>query len=213
MTRLLLATFILCHLTSLGQELKKKRKGDETFYVLKSDESIRHGEYIKTSTNGVVEKGQYEMNKKIGVWEFYDLGGNIEQKYNYSDKALLVNNSFASLSMRYLIVKDGEATETAPSQEPILIGGPSKYFRHVMENLKYPPNARTKGTQGKVFVSATISSDGVMKDIKVLQSLGDGCDEEALRVINSYESEWIPGIFNGEKVDVMIVLPVAFRLG
>jgi len=115
--------------------------------------------------------------------------------------------------MRYSIVKNGVTTETAPSQEPILIGGSSKYFRYVMENMKYPPNARTKGTQGKVFVSATINSDGLMKDVKVLQGIGDGCDEEALRVINSFESEWIPGMYNKEKIDVMIVLSIAFRLG
>ena len=213
MTRLLLTICVLCHLTTLGQELKKKRKGEEIFYVLKSDESIRHGEYVRKGTNGLIEKGQYEMNKKVGTWEFYGLEGNIEQKYNYSDKALLMNDSFTSVSMRYLIVRDGVATETMPNHEPILIGGSSKYFRHVMANMKYPSKARDKGTQGKVFVSALITSDGMMKDIKVVQGLGDGCDEEALRVINSFESEWIPGMYNGEKVDVMIVLSIAFRLG
>lgn len=213
MTRLLLGIFVLCHLTSLGQEIKKKRKGDETFYVLKSDESIRHGEYIKKSANGIAEKGQYEMNKKVGTWEFYGLEGNVEQKYNYSDKALLMNDSFTSMSLRYLIVKDGIVTNTTPSQVPILIGGPSKYLRHVMKNLKYPSNALRNGTEGQVVVSAIVNSDGVMKDLKVLQGLGDGCDEEALRVINSFESEWIPGMNNGTKVDVMIMLRVAFKQG
>lgn len=212
MTRLLLAICVLCHLTTMGQELKKKRKGDEMFYVLKSDESIRHGEYIRKSTSGLIAKGQYEMNKKVGIWEFYGVEGNIEQRYNYSGKALLMNDNFTLVSTRYLVIKDKVVTETPPGQEPILIGGASKYFRHVMENVKYPPNARARGTQGKVFVSATITSEGMMKDIKVLQGLGDGCDEEALRVINLFESEWIPGMHNGEKVDVMIVLSIAFRL-
>ncbi|HQQ97518.1 MAG TPA: energy transducer TonB [Cyclobacteriaceae bacterium] len=213
MTRLLFSICILFHLTTLGQDLKKKRKGDETFYVLKSDESIRHGKYIRKSASGLIAKGQYEMNKRIGIWEFYGLDGNIEQKYNYSNKALLLNDNFTSVSMRNLIVRDGVTTETAPSQEPILVGGPSKYFRYLMKNLRYPSNARSNGTQGKVLVTAIITSDGMLKDTKVLHGLGDGCDEEALRVINSFESEWIPGKYNGEEVDTMIVLSIEFRLG
>ena len=213
MTKLFLVISLMCPLTIWGQELKKKRMGDETFYVLKSDESIRHGEYIRKNTKGTIAKGQYEMNKKAGIWEFYGLEGTVEQKYNYSDKALLMNNSFTSVSKSYFIVMEGAKTETIPNQEPILIGGVSSYFRHVLENMKYPSNARTRGTQGKVTVSAIITSEGIMKDTKILKGLGDGCDEEALRVINSFESEWIPGMYNNEKVDVVIVLSVVFKLG
>ena len=66
-----------------AQEVKKKRSGNETFEVLKSDQSVRHGAYIKKDQRGIVEKGQYDMNQKSGVWEFYGLQGDLEQKYDY----------------------------------------------------------------------------------------------------------------------------------
>ena len=213
MIKLLAIIILFSFLSSYGQELKKKRKGNETFYVLKSDESVRQGEYLKSGTAGIIEKGQYDINKKVGIWEFYGLEGTLEQKYDYSNKKLALNDNFTSVSTRYAIVTNGNITEISPDEKPILIGGPSSYFRHVMENMHYPPKARTKGTQGKVFITAVVNSDGQLTDIKVLQGLGEGCDEEALRVINSFKSEWIPGMHNGEKVDVLVVLSIIYRLG
>jgi periplasmic protein TonB len=212
-TLLLAACVLLVQATCYSQEVRKKRTENEIFYVLKSDGSVRHGEYIKKYQNKITVKGQYEMNKKSGIWEYYGLDSKIEQKYDYTYNALLFNDTNRPTTIQCVVVENGVPTRNQPTREPILIGGHSSYIRHIFQNLKYPPYARTNGIEGQVFVSATVTSQGVMKDVKLLQGIGAVCDEEALRVMEAFESEWIPGEYNGEKVDVMVVFPIGFRLG
>ena len=51
------------------------------------------------------------------------------------------------------------------------------------ENLKYPPAARAAGIEGTVRLRIDISHQGKVTAAKVLSSLGHGCDEEAVRVV------------------------------
>jgi hypothetical protein len=172
MIRTLTLFLVVCSLGSFGQELKKKRKGNETFQVLKRDESIRHGTYVKQDAAGIIEKGQYDMNKKVGVWEFYEQGGSLEQKFNYSDSILLQDNSATPIFGKLLVVKDNVITDVVPTQAPILIGGKSKYSRHVWSTMHYPDAARKSKTQGRVFVAATVTKSGRLIAPKVFQGIG-----------------------------------------
>ena len=51
------------------------------------------------------------------------------------------------------------------------------------ENLKYPHAARAAGIEGTVRLRIDISHQGKVTASKVLSSLGHGCDEEAIRVV------------------------------
>jgi TonB family protein len=212
MTKTLLVILIVCQLQSFAQELKKQRTDDETFYVLKNDESTKHGSYVKKWSRGVIEKGQYDMNKKVGVWEFYGLDGKMEQQFNYSDSVLVSDNSVKPIYTLCLVTQDSAIMDVSPDKFPVFIGGTSKFYRHLFGNLRYPPLARRRGTQGKVLISGTVTKTGAFTNAKIFQDPGDGCGEEALRVVNLFEFSWLPAIYNSEKTDVMIVIPVVFKL-
>lgn len=88
-------------------------------------------------------------------------------------------------------------------------------MKYIFTQLKYPEEARKKGTEGRVIASFVILENGTVDDIKIKEDLGDGCGDEVLRVIesmNSMENRWIPGKQSGDPVKVEMTLPVAFRL-
>jgi TonB family protein len=133
---------------------------------------------------------------------------------------------FSSGSYTGLIAQDkakSGATTTQTKQdvpnEPFVVvekmpeypGGKEAMVRFLIENVKYPEAAKKKGTQGKVFVTFVVKSDGSLANCKVLRGIGDGCDEEALRVVKLMP-KWVPGEQRGEKVDVVFNLPIQFKL-
>jgi protein TonB len=102
-----------------------------------------------------------------------------------------------------------------PSVEPILApdvmpdveGGVMKYLR---KHLTYPEIAVQKRTMGTVYVSFVVEKDGSVENVKVLKGIGDGCEEEATRVIK--KMKWKPGKNHGIPVRVQFTLPVKFTI-
>ena len=71
--------------------------------------------------------------------------------------------------------------------------------------------AKLTKTQGRVFVYFVVKSDGTVDNISLIKGIGNGCDEEALRVIKLMP-KWIPGENKGKKVNVAFYLPIKFKL-
>lgn len=85
-------------------------------------------------------------------------------------------------------------------------------YQFVHDHTRYPQVAVENGTQGTVYVSFVIEKDGTVGETKVLGSkVGDGCTEEALRVVKMMP-KWKPGKIHGNAVRVIINLPVRFHL-
>ena len=94
---------------------------------------------------------------------------------------------------------------------PSFPGGEQKLMEYVAKNLTYPQEARDKGIDGRVFIGMVIEKDGSVSNVKVLRGIGGGCDEEAVRVINSMP-KWKPGKIKGEPVPVSYQIPINFKL-
>lgn len=94
---------------------------------------------------------------------------------------------------------------------PDFPGGTKELSLFLENNLNYPSEARESGVQGIVFVSFIVESDGHLSNVKVLRSLGSGCDEEAIRLVKSMPN-WKPGKHRGAAVRVSYILPVKFKL-
>ncbi|MFN5555737.1 MAG: energy transducer TonB [Chryseotalea sp.] len=91
-------------------------------------------------------------------------------------------------------------------------GGMQAFYEYVQKKLKYPAQARRMGTEGKVFVQFVINKDGTISDVQAIKGIGAGCDEEAVRIIQSFPS-WTPGKQRGKPVKQRMVLPITFKLG
>ncbi len=75
---------------------------------------------------------------------------------------------------------------------------------------EYSEEARLAGLEGAVMLTATITEQGVPRDMRVTGSLGFGLDEKALAAIQQWR--FTPGTRQGQPVPVVMTVPVDFRL-
>lgn len=96
-------------------------------------------------------------------------------------------------------------------ENPEFPGGTAKLLEYVQKNLKYPMMARESDIQGKVFVGFVVEKDGSISNVRVLRGIGGGCDEEAVRVVQTLP-KFKPGKQRGNPVRVQYTLPIVFKL-
>lgn len=92
---------------------------------------------------------------------------------------------------------------------PEFPGGMQAMYEYITNNLQYPKLAKESGRTGRVMLSFVVNADGSLSDINVMQGIGFGCDDEAMRVISEMPN-WKPGIQNGTQVPVRLILPINF---
>ena len=91
-----------------------------------------------------------------------------------------------------------------------IIGGNASLRRHIRKNIQYPEEAEANNIKGTVTLMVTVSPKGAITDIKVLEGLGYGCDEEAIRLIQTGPG-WQAGEVNGVPVVSQREVEVRFR--
>ncbi|MBL7904026.1 MAG: energy transducer TonB [Bacteroidales bacterium] len=63
-------------------------------------------------------------------------------------------------------------------------GGNKAMHAFIAASLVYPPEALQNRIEGEVHVGYTVNNDGHVEDIHVINGLGYGCDQEAIRLIS-----------------------------
>ncbi|WP_165045035.1 energy transducer TonB [Dysgonomonas sp. ZJ709] len=108
-----------------------------------------------------------------------------------------------------------ESTEEKPyvfvEQMPSFVGAEMAMVEFIHTNLVYPEEALKEGVQGRIVIRFVVTRDGDLTGITVLRGIGHGCDEEAVRIVESMP-RWTPGSQNGVAVPVYYTLIVPFRL-
>ena len=110
---------------------------------------------------------------------------------------LLPDKTFAQQQDPYL-----PYAEVMPQPE----GGIGEVYKHIT----YPEIAKKAGIEGKVYLLIYINEKGGVDDVKVIKSLGAGCDEAAIAGIKSVK--FSPGKNKGVPVKVKLSLSVVFKL-
>lgn len=80
----------------------------------------------------------------------------------------------------------------------------------LIKKIQYPNIAKQAGIEGKVFVMAYVDEQGNVDDVKVLKGIGDGCEEEVIKVLKT--TKFKPRMNNGQPVKVKASLSFAFKL-
>ena len=94
---------------------------------------------------------------------------------------------------------------------PEFPGGAAKMMEYIQKNMKYPMMARESDIQGRVFVNFVVEPDGSISNVAGLRGIGGGCDEEAVRVVQSMP-KWNPGKQRGTAVRCAFTVPIIFKL-
>lgn len=105
--------------------------------------------------------------------------------------------------------KDGVYTEV--EQMPEYPGGVNALMSDIASAVKYPDEAKTKGIQGKVFVSFVVDEQGKVTNAKIERGVEPSLDAESLRVVNNLKN-WKPGKEKGKTVKVAFTLPINYAL-
>ena len=97
-------------------------------------------------------------------------------------------------------------------QKPSFNGGDAKEFlKWLNSQLTYPKECKKDSIQGRVTLSFIVSPDGKVCDVKVLRSVHELLDAEAVNAIKK-SPDWTPGMHNGETVPVQYTFPVIFQM-
>ncbi len=86
-----------------------------------------------------------------------------------------------------------------------------KYLEALQLDMKYPDEAFRQGVQGQVELSFTVESNGELSNIRVVKSLGSGCDEEAIRLVTDGPA-WAPSLSNGAPIAQETQITIEFKL-
>jgi len=106
---------------------------------------------------------------------------------------------------------DDDAIYTYVQELPEFPGGDQARMTFFQRNIRYPSLAFQNKIQGIVYVSFIVEKNGSITSIKIVQGIGAGCDDEALRV-TKLMPKWKAGRRQGREVRVVITMPITFVL-
>ncbi|GAB3266825.1 carboxypeptidase-like regulatory domain-containing protein [Larkinella harenae] len=86
---------------------------------------------------------------------------------------------------------------------------PANFKTYLDQNRRIPAEAKEKGITGTVRVRFRVDSDGSASQFSIVKSLGFGCDEEAIRLIQK-GPRWQPAIRNGKPYAQFIEQEIVF---
>lgn len=95
--------------------------------------------------------------------------------------------------------------------EPQFPGGDEAMYSFLSKNIVYPSNAKEKGIEGVVVVGFVVEKDGRVSNIKVIRSVHESLDAEAVRLVKAMP-RWVPGRQRGVAVRTRFLLPFNFQL-
>lgn len=81
------------------------------------------------------------------------------------------------------MAKSRDTKESQFIKKPVYEGGTKALKEFVSKNLKYPKAAWDSKTEGTVVVHYTIDYKGNVIDAKTITNIGNGCEEEAIRIV------------------------------
>lgn len=201
---LLFYSFSITYCQDLKLTSKKTGFIIEEYEVLKSDKRIKNGSYTKKIFNDLSAKGSYKNNERIGIWEFYRFASEeLEQKYDYDNKKLLFDVNQQKPNNFYF---NGKWSIGKLDSIPYVIGGLSDLKLKLYEKIRDNLFQRNTPFAGVTVFSFIVDKDGSTKNHKISISSLNSIEESLLKIIKDYPNNWIPGIYNGEKVEAEYII-------
>jgi protein TonB len=150
---------------------------------------------------------------KAGVWEYFSYSPSgervVTQRYDHTKRKLIYSRTDDKFYQ--VEIKSGHWEATQLTRAPWFVGGHEALAAYTSK-LDYPAAAQAGNVEGRVVVSFIIDTLGRASSYQIVQGIGSGCDEEALRVSRTVPGYWLPGRLGSHAVPVRYELPFTFRL-
>jgi TonB family protein len=167
-------------------------------------QSVKEGNGWAVKGEYLISQGLLKDGRKEGKWTS-----------KYADSTLYTEEIYEAGVLKKGTIFDKAETRTYTEIEknPQFKGGLPALGEFLAKNIKYPAQASRNNISGKVYLTFVVCEDGSLCDYEIMKGIGNGCDEEALRVVKEMSGKWEPGLQYGKKVRVRYNLPITFTLG
>ncbi len=215
MNKALLFSLVILPSFSFAQKTKmfKDPFGKEKYEVLVSDMKTKHGKFFVYGGKDMSVSGFYKNGLRDSVWHSFNYRGEIEAEFRFNKDTL---NYFKEINQHNnvsgTLVREEGQIDTVLIRHPYFFYGENYFFRHLMENIRYPEAAKDNGKMGTVWVTFIIDKKGNTRDFWVKSPLGYGLDEEAVRVLKLLPNYWLPGATATSDVTTEVNVPIRFML-
>lgn len=148
-----------------------------------------------------------------------DIAKNIENTIRLSD----ANEGAATIGINPVESQGTGNASTAPvdygdtvltsallDKLPEFPGGIAKFYTYVGKNFESPAISGERNI--RVYVSFVVEKDGSMTNIKVQNDPGYGLAKEAIRVLKSLKTKWVPGMIGSNAVRTAYNLPITVQM-
>ncbi|QHT65899.1 TonB family protein [Rhodocytophaga rosea] len=213
----------------INKEIRKIHEYQADDYALKSYSIDQYSSILISSTlksnglslassfgDGLILKRLLAMKKQaknVSPWKLGTLGSLciiLFVVFACSEEPDLKTKETGSPSNTSTSKMEGEVF-TVVEQLPEFEGGMDAFYKYVMNEMRYPLQARQQGIEGQVSVEFVVEKDGSLSNIKAIKGIGADCDNEAVRVVQK-ASSFKPGTQRGIPVRVRMVMPIIFKL-
>ena len=142
---------------------------------------------IPGSSQGTVTDfdGKFQLNMPAGENQIevtYTGYSSAWQKVD-GDEPLKITLAESMVMDEVVVTGYGKEAKRQNGAKPKPAAGFNQFKKYIRDNLRYPEAARKNGTEGTVEVSFMVQPDGSLSDLKIVKGLGNGCSEEALRLL------------------------------
>lgn len=145
------------------------------------------------------ENGNYKDGYRVGRWSGKSLKSMYSYEEIYSDGELVSGVSTEA---------DGTKNEYSVLEvKPEPIKGMGHFYKYISNNFNAPNSAYKNKIQGKIVVTFVVDKEGKIVEPRITRSLGTELDNEAIRVLTSYEG-WKPALQKGRKVRCSFSIPI-----
>lgn len=176
---------------------------------------------VKEGVSAAIDKEAIRLVSKI-LWDPATDGGQaVKAKHSYDIrfrtrqyKRMLRKRGYQQLDFRHAPVDTSgtiynfAALDKRP--EPRFEKENMSLNQYIRQELNYPTAALRLGISGTVILGYVIEEHGLVSNIHVIQPVGGGCDNEAIRMLESIN--WMPGVKNGVAVRSQSQIDITFQL-
>lgn len=107
-----------------------------------------------------------------------------------------------------LLIYEQKDLDSVP--KPLYKNEKTKFGDFMLQNMKYPDEAKKRGVSGTVELFFIVEPSGNITNLKIEKGVGAGCSEEAMRLVKLLQ--WSPGLIGNNAVRTAIQLSITFNL-
>ena len=183
----------------------------EHFFELKANPGVKEGLYTAVLRRKILlAEGKYKNGQKIGVWQFFDVSGNLNERYNYDKKQFTYEAPlYAGADLSYMF--DDTLKKGDRLTRPLKIGGIYYGFIPYLSIFKLPFDTMDIETDSfGAVVELLISPLGRLAEYKVRVSSAyyqyDRIFTMDLDLFSEEDRTFVPATLNGRPVMSRILI-------